>query len=46
MGKPFESPHADKNLRFMDWLDWVEERYGHKEVGGSEIARRTCNFGS
>lgn len=31
--KPFESPHADKNLRFMDWLDYVEERYGYKEVG-------------
>ena len=33
MEKPFESPHADKNLRFMDWLDYVEERYGYKEVG-------------
>lgn len=33
MEKPFESPHANGGFRFMDWLDYVEERYGYKEVG-------------
>lgn len=31
-GKKFESNQTEKYLRFMDWLDYVEERYGYKEV--------------
>lgn len=30
--KKFESPHESGGFRFMDWLDYVEERYGYNEV--------------